>query len=151
MKNQLISGSCHCGAITYQLETDFQLKDLPIRIRICTCDFCTKSGNRYISDAKAHLAVYWDEAKVNRYHFGTKTADFIICKQCGIMPFVLSEIEGHYYAVVNFNTITEQNQSDQKDIPRLNYDGELIKDRLDRRIKNWIGKVTISTLDNQKD
>jgi hypothetical protein len=148
MKNQIISGSCHCGTIAYQLETDFKLEDLPVRI--CTCDFCTKSGNRYISDAKAHLVIFWDEPKVNRYQFGTKTADFIICKQCGTMPFVLSKIDGHYYAVVNINTITEQNQSDQKDFSRLNYDEELIKDRLNRRRKNWIGKVTISTLDKKE-
>ena len=149
MKNQLISGSCHCGSISYQLETEFKLNELPVRI--CSCDYCTKSGNRYISDSKAHLAIYWDESKVNRYQFGTKTADFIICQLCGVMPFVLSEIDDHSYAVINYNSITEQSQLNQNDIPRLDFDGELPMNRLERRRRNWIGKVTISTLDKQED
>ncbi len=139
--NNIISGGCHCGKIRYQLKTEFKLSELAVRI--CSCDFCTKSGNQYISDPKAKLTIFWDASQINRYQFGTKTADFVSCKKCGVTPFVLSEIDNEIRAVINTNSIDDQDQLQLKEIPKLDYDGEIVADRLARRKNNWIGTVAI--------
>ncbi|MBT4285960.1 MAG: hypothetical protein HOD92_01385 [Deltaproteobacteria bacterium] len=144
MKNQIISGSCHCKAISYHLKTEISLRNLTVRA--CSCGFCTKTGNRYISDPHATLVIYWTESQAHHYQFSTKTADFIICKQCGVLPFVLCQIDSKFYAVVNSNTFNKQKQLKLEDIPKLNYDGEPTEDRLARRRKNWIGKVIFKNI-----
>ena len=43
--------------------------------------------------------------QLTRHTFGTRTAEFLICKQCEEMPLVTSEIDGRLYAVVNIHTL----------------------------------------------
>jgi hypothetical protein len=90
-----------------------------------------------------------DEQWVNRYRFGTSTADFYICSRCGAVPFVISKIDGHMYAVVNVNTF--------KDVDRgifhkavADFDDETTDGRLERRKKTWISSVTIASPDNEE-
>jgi hypothetical protein len=88
-------------------------------------------------------AVLDDESFVSRYRFGTATADFYVCSRCGAVPFVISEIDDHLYAVVNVNTFEDV---DVSSLVRssTNFDGEEAGDRLERRKRNWIPHVRIS-------
>jgi hypothetical protein len=45
-----------------------------------------------------------EPSRVSKYSFGTKTAHFHICANCGVTPVVTSQIDGRLYAVVNVNT-----------------------------------------------
>jgi hypothetical protein len=86
------------------------------------------------------VAVVRSPTQVNKYRFGTRTADFYICTQCGVVPWVVSEIETRQYAVVNVNTLANV---DGATLARTigSFDGEGVDDRLARRVKNWIPKV----------
>jgi len=81
-----------------------------------------------------------DLSLVSKYNFGTRTADFFFCSVCGVVPMVLSEIDGKTYAVVNVNTfgdtpgLTFSNSS-------TDFDGEDTGGRLERRQLNWIPNV----------
>ncbi|MEM7172270.1 MAG: hypothetical protein AAF530_19030 [Pseudomonadota bacterium] len=115
-----------------------------IAVRECGCDFCQKHGGVYTSHPKAVLNVRLTHPEiVTKYRFGTNTADFLICGLCGVVPAVTSEIEGKLYAVVNVNTF-ENVKSDEMAVSPADFEGENESDRLARRQRNWIGRVTIA-------
>ena len=138
-----IEGSCHCGNISFVLLWPDSATN--IVIRKCGCTFCQKRDGSWTSHTSAELvAEIGDLSLVSKYRFGTKTADFYVCSVCGIVPFVVSEIEDKQYAVVNVSSF------DNIDSPAFssaatNFDGEDSVSRLERRQRNWIPNVRIST------
>ena len=138
-----IEGKCHCGNITYLLAWPGAAATIPVRA--CSCTFCTKHGGVYTSHRDAELAaVVRDQALVSRYRFGTETAEFYLCSRCGVVPFVTSTIEGNLYAVVNVNSF-EGIDPARFSRAVTDFDGETTDSRLDRRKRNWIPSVTITS------
>jgi len=93
-----------------------------------------------------------DKSKINKYalkevplgyRFGTKTADFYICKICGVAPIAISKINGNDNTVVNINTITKP-KIDVATITKTNFAGESVDKRLKRRGNNWTKKVRVN-------
>jgi hypothetical protein len=74
------------------------------------------------------------------YTFGTKTADFHVCTNCGAVPVVTSEIDGQAYAVVNVNVMEGADPHLFKRLP-VSFDTEDEATRLARRAKAWIPRV----------
>lgn len=139
---QTINGRCHCGNISYTFEWPQAGPGIPVRA--CSCTFCVKHGGVYTSHPGARLEVrVADPQRVNRYSFGTRTADFHVCTGCGVVPFVTSTIDGHEYAVVNVNTFEDPDVLDLQS-STTNFDGESVEERLRRRQRNWIPHVSIS-------
>jgi hypothetical protein len=136
-----ISGSCHCGNIAFELDW---LPDAPtIPARACSCSFCTRHGGVWTSTpAGALRVIVKDPALVSRYAFETRTADFHVCSRCGVVPLVTSRIDDRLYAVVNVNTFEGFDPSRLVRAP-LVLDGETPDGRLERRKRNWIGRVEI--------
>ena len=140
--NNRIEGKCHCGNIRFLFERSQQQPQ--IAVRACSCTFCQMHGGVYTSDPGGKLDVYvLDSSLVNKYRFGTKTAEFYICSRCGVVPVVSSEIEGNLYAVVNVNTFQNVDKSDLEQ-SITNFKGETTANRLGRRSKTWIPRVTIN-------
>ena len=110
-------------------------------MRECGCSFCQKHGGSWTSHRNSELGIIIsDQSLVSVYKFGTKTADFYVCSVCGVVPFVLSEIDDRKFAVVNVNTFYN---IDDFVLARLsmNFEGEDVGSRLERRKRNWISKV----------
>jgi len=140
-----IDGACHCGNIRFT----FQLPEAEgaIPVRACGCMFCRKHGGVYTSHPVGVLAArIADAALVERYRFGTETADFHICRNCGVVPFVTSMIDGAVFAVVNVNSFEGVDPS-QLDSSPSDFAGESVESRLSRRRLNWIPSVTIAMAD----
>ncbi len=98
----LIQGRCHCGNIAFSLDWPGDAPEIPARA--CGCTFCVKHGGVWTSNPGGRLSISLrDPSRVNRYAFGTRTATFHVCAECGSVPFVTSTIDGHEYAVVNVN------------------------------------------------
>ncbi|MDH3672224.1 MAG: GFA family protein [Gammaproteobacteria bacterium] len=136
-----ILGKCHCGNIQYEFVWPESDNEIPVRA--CSCTFCRKHNGVYTSHPKGQLtACVSDQSRINKYAFGTKTAEFYICARCGVMPFVTSKFEGKTYAVVNVNTFEGVNPGDLVSSV-TDFDGESIDGRLQRRARNWIPQVTI--------
>jgi hypothetical protein len=135
----LISGRCHCGNITFALDWTPEPDAIPARA--CTCSFCTRHGGVWTSCPTGALTVTVREpAQVSSYAFGTNTAQFRVCRRCGVVPVATSRIDGRLYAVVNVNTF------EGVDASRLRHassdvEGESEAERLARRTRNWIGRV----------
>jgi hypothetical protein len=120
-----------------------------IATRACGCTFCRKHGGVWTSHREAKLeARVGNAALVSRYRFGTQTADFFVCMQCGVVPFVVSEIENTDFAVVNTNTF-DASDAFSFSGSSTSFDGEGTDDRLSRRKRNWIPHVEISVSNSE--
>jgi hypothetical protein len=137
----LISGSCHCGNITFSLGWPREPPEIPARA--CACSFCLKHGGVWTSNAESTLAVNVTRpALVSKYSFGTKTATFHVCSRCGVVPLVTCELDKKLYAVVNVNAFQNVDPSCLRR-SAADFEAEDLESRLARRKRNWIGNVRI--------
>ncbi|GAM19619.1 hypothetical protein SAMD00019534_027940, partial [Acytostelium subglobosum LB1] len=148
-------GGCHCGNISYRMGWEpAEALDGGVAARECSCSFCKMVGAAWTSCTAGSLAILIkDEQLTNRYQQGTLTADFLLCRHCGVCPTALSSIDGNLYAVVNVNTFKQWKDQQGVDAPGpliwrtpLAIDNEPVDSRLERRKRNWIGKVTINQM-----
>ena len=135
----LILGRCHCSNIAFTL--DWTPDPLEIPARACGCSFCVKHAGVWTSSPSASLQIHLAErSRVSRYRFGTKTAEFLVCSECGVAPVATSEIDGTLYAVVNVNSF-EHVPATLLRHSTASFDGEDTATRLARRKRHWIGRV----------
>lgn len=138
----VFTGSCHCGNISFTL--DWRPDPVEIPARACGCSFCVKHGGMWTSCPTGQLRVTLRKPeRVSRYAFGTKTADFHVCRDCGVVPVVTSLIEGRLYAVVSVNAL-DPVATLQLGRKSASFDGESEGDRLTRRRRHWIGDVAFA-------
>jgi len=139
---RVLHGSCHCGTLRYTIDWP---PALAIEGRACACDYCARHGAVWTShpDARTALAVA-DESAILRYRFGTSSADFIVCRRCGILVIAVCVMEDGARCVVNVNSLDDVEASD---IARraTNFDGEDLASRLARRRRNWMPVSWVST------
>jgi hypothetical protein len=132
-------GGCHCGNLRIQL----RLSRLPehIRLRACNCSFCRAHGTRTTSDPAGKLDIRAaDWGLVERYRFGSSTAEFLICRRCGVYIGAVCETASGTRAVTNINSLDDRAAFTQSPMP-VDHDGEAVDDRLARRIANWTPTV----------
>lgn len=135
----LIEGRCHCGNISFSLRWEPDPEQIPARA--CDCSFCTRHGGVWTSCPDGYLRVsVQDSARVSRYAFGTRTAEFHVCARCGVVPLVTSAIDGQLYAVVNVNALEGIEPSRLKHSP-ASFGEEDAQVRLARRQRYWIRHV----------
>jgi hypothetical protein len=138
----LINGSCHCGNIAFAL--DWLPEPSGIPARACSCSFCTRHGGVWTSCPTGRLRVAVGNAsRVSLYEFGTKTAQFHVCSDCGVVPVATSRIDGRLYAVGNVNAFEGIDTSLLRHASAT-FDGESEGDRLARRTRNWIADVVFT-------
>lgn len=99
-----IEGSCHCGNVRVVLGLT---KDpSTYQPRACDCSFCTRHAAAYISDAEGSLSLQIkDPQKLKAYRQGSNTADFLLCRNCGVLIGVTYREGGETYAAVNARII----------------------------------------------
>ncbi|WP_303721062.1 GFA family protein [Malonomonas rubra] len=138
-----ISGRCHCGNIEYAFISPVPKMELPIKS--CDCSFCIKQGACYTSHPHGKLEVsVKDRSKINRYQFGSESADVFLCSQCGVFPFIVSQIDDQLYAVLNANSINGLKIDQAKVVPIEHVENQSTEERAERWKKNWISKVEIT-------
>src|SRR5712664_1904947 len=98
-----LHGQCHCGNIEIAFMTALVPKQL--QLRACAYFFRRGHGARTTSDAKGHVdVIVHSERELSRYRFGRRTADFLVCRNCGVYVGAVIAIDGAWYATVNVNT-----------------------------------------------
>jgi hypothetical protein len=139
-----LTGHCHCGNLRIQFETAEPPEQLPLRA--CQCTFCLDHGALSTSDPAGSVSVTADAAdSVQRYRFGLKITEFLICKRCGVYVLAMVEVDGGQYAVINANTLDCREQMTALPQP-MDYDGETIQTRLARRKTRWTPVASIQGL-----
>jgi hypothetical protein len=124
------TGQCHCGGVSARFQTD-QAPEA-IDVRADQCGFCRRHGAKTVSDPAGRLWLQFREAAVERYRFGTRTADFIICRSCG--SFIAAIIDG--YGVLNVVSAAMTAFADRPARP-VDYDSETPESRTERRRQRW--------------
>ena len=134
MADTTLDGRCHCGNIRYNLHTQQRLED--IVVRICRCEFCLRHRPRHWSDPEGRLEIeVSDPGELISYRFGHGTADFVICRRCGVYCFAVAELEGCHRAVANLNLALERDARPREAF--LEALTEEPAERLRRRGANW--------------
>lgn len=96
----IVEGACHCGNISFVAEMPNILNTY--QPRACNCQLCKAHGAAYVSDRQGKLQInIKDQAAVSRYRQGSQIADFLICKNCGVLTNVCYEEGGNIYASIN--------------------------------------------------
>ncbi|PIQ30521.1 MAG: aldehyde-activating protein [Zetaproteobacteria bacterium CG_4_9_14_3_um_filter_49_83] len=78
----IYQGSCHCGAIRFEVEAPAH-----IEADRCNCSICTKSGFLHLIVPLSHFRLLSGEDNITTYQFNTGIAKHTFCKTCGIKPF----------------------------------------------------------------
>jgi hypothetical protein len=130
-----LAGHCHCGAVRVVLETEKAAADLPLRA--CQCSFCRTRGALTTSDPEGHLFVEAAPGAVNRYQFGLRITDFLLCAECGTYVAAVSEIDGVVMGVVNVLGSSLTGFEGRAPDPMI-YDDETPDQRLSRRQGRWM-------------
>ncbi len=94
-----LSGHCHCGSIHVILEPGRPTADLPLRA--CQCDFCRRHGAATTSHPQSRLHIEAAPGSLNRYRFGRRVVDALICDECGVYVASTIEADGRRFATLN--------------------------------------------------
>lgn len=136
-----LTGRCHCGNLELVLDTPTAIDELPVRA--CACSFCTKHGVRTTSDPRGRVRiVVRDPQSLLRYRFGLRTADFLVCKRCGVYLAAVMTTEQGTYATLNLNTFDGAERFTRAAAP-VSYDTESEAARIARRESGWTPVVAI--------
>jgi hypothetical protein len=128
-------GGCHCGNLSYVFEASATLEALGLRADMC--GFCRAHGARNTSDPNGAMRIrVRDATKLERYRFGLKTADFLVCGRCGVYIGALLEDAGQAWFTVNANSFADKPALDFPAVPH-DFDAEDAAGRIARRKRNW--------------
>ncbi|NGP52474.1 GFA family protein [Thioalkalivibrio sp. XN8] len=75
-------GSCHCRAVTFEVEAP-----PVIEADRCNCSICSKSGFLHLIVPRDRFRLLSGEEALATYRFGTGVAKHTFCRICGIKPF----------------------------------------------------------------
>lgn len=82
MKADVLKGSCHCGAVKFEVRTTLQ------PAARCNCSLCRRKGALMTLPFPAKdLDITSGKEALTLYQFNTRVAKHFFCKFCGIYPF----------------------------------------------------------------
>ncbi|MBV9858498.1 MAG: hypothetical protein JO038_00110 [Alphaproteobacteria bacterium] len=93
---------------------------------------------RTVADSEG-LFELWagDWSLVEPYRFGSATADYLVCRRCGVYVAAVCETQAGLRAVVNVNSFDDRAMFTRDPEP-MDYDGETTQARLKRRAVRWM-------------
>ena len=105
------AGSCHCGAVRYEVDLDLSKGGSR-----CNCSICTKLGCVGTLLKPNELRLLAGEEHLGAYVWGGRVSQRYFCKQCGVYCFGRGHLEmlGGDFASVNLNTIDDVDPNDLK-------------------------------------
>jgi len=126
-----IRGACHCGNLSYELHTRTPLD--AVRARACDCSFCRMHAARNWSDPDgAAIVRIRDVRQLQRYRFGMRTADFLLCTVCGAYLGAVLSAGDKSWSTVNLRLSDLEVEEDG-----ASYGSENTADRIARRQRAW--------------
>lgn len=133
-----LHGRCHCGAVTFALDTERGVATLGPRT--CQCGLCLAHGASWTSDPAGALVIA-GAAHARAYQFGHKTSDFLFCRHCGVLLAAVCNVNGALRAVVNLRAMPGHDFTAPEAL--TDFEGEGAESRLERRTRNWTGAVRL--------
>lgn len=81
-------GSCHCGAIAFDLDGDAGRVDEAID---CNCSMCRRKGALLAAFPREALTLTTPETEMGTYTFNKHHIQHHFCPKCGVAPFSEAE------------------------------------------------------------
>lgn len=112
--NMIYYGSCHCGAIKFEVEAAYE-----VEVENCNCSICNMTGFLHLIVPQRSFRLISGEDNIITYTFNTGVAKHKFCKTCGIKPFYIprSNPDG---IDVNLRCLTPP----PKTVKVVNFDGQ---------------------------
>jgi hypothetical protein len=132
---QQYEGACHCGSLGFVYATALLPEEWPIRA--CQCTFCRARGALSTSDPRGSLRFFERvPGRLHRYRFGRKTADFLICRECGAYVGATMQGSDGDFGIINVRVLVALQSRFGEPQPMV-YENEASADRTARREKRW--------------
>ena len=78
----LYEGSCHCGAIRFEVEAGNE-----VRSEQCNCSICAKTGFLHLIVPASRFRLIEGGESMTTYTFNTGVAQHYFCRVCGVRPY----------------------------------------------------------------
>jgi hypothetical protein len=90
---QKYRGSCHCGAVEFEIESDFP------ELTTCDCSICRRKNAVMVKVHESQFKLLSGEDDLSEYRFHTMTARHFFCSICGIYPFHRKRVTPNYLGI----------------------------------------------------
>ena len=110
--SELRRGTCHCGAVEFEIDLEDGLADL----RRCGCSLCKRKGAIVANVPLAGLRVVRGQHQLSLYQWNTRTARHYFCRNCGIYTHHQRRSNPEEYGV-NVGCLEGVNPLDLGEIP----------------------------------
>lgn len=108
-------GSCHCGAVTYDVDMD-----PPTKAFACNCSICSRAGWLLAFAPREKFAVRGEEMLTD-YQFNQKRTHHQFCKVCGVRSFSHgADAKGNETVAINLRCVKDL---DWSKLPVETFDG----------------------------
>ncbi len=129
------SGSCHCGATGFVYRTT--VVPSAWSVRACQCRFCRCHDALSTSDPLGTLEFSATEPEqLQRYRFALKTADFLLCRRCGVYLGAVIEAPEGRFGIINTHAL-DMTPEAIAEAGSISYAGEAAAGRVGRRVERW--------------
>src|SRR5688572_14597956 len=109
-------GSCHCGAIKYQVDAAID------KALECNCSICSRKGQLLAFVTEDQFKLQQGAEALSDYQFGKKHLHHQFCKHCGIATFGHGTApDGKKMYAINVRCLED---FDFKSLPLDQYDGK---------------------------
>lgn len=96
------SGSCHCGAVKFEVETDLN------GLMECNCSHCYRKGMVLAFVGRDQLRIKQGEDATTSYFFNAHKVDHRFCRTCGVQAYGFGEApDGSAVAAINIRTLED--------------------------------------------
>ncbi|WP_413698683.1 GFA family protein [Psychromonas sp. KJ10-10] len=93
MLKKRFKGSCHCGEIEFEINTNFP------ELTTCDCSICLRKNALMVKVHESDFKLIKGEDFLSEYQFHTHTAHHYFCRQCGIYPFHRKRVTPDFYGI----------------------------------------------------
>lgn len=133
--SRIYEGGCHCRAIGFRYRIDISPDKWSIRA--CQCSFCRAHDALSTSDPSARIEFFAQEPRhLQRYRFGLKTADFLLCTRCGVYIGATIKSAAGRFGIINTHALVPI-PANLAAVQPIVYDAENTTSRISRREKRW--------------
>ncbi len=117
LKMKKLSGSCHCGHVRFQIESNFE------NLIQCNCSVCHKKNALMHRVPKENFKLLSGEDSITCYQFNTKKAEHNFCSHCGIYVYHKPRTKPDML-VVNACCLDDMDQAELYAMPIEKVDGK---------------------------
>jgi hypothetical protein len=132
------------------LKTSFETQRTPaeLGVRTCQCAFCRRHGAVNTSDPDGLTVIDAAANHVVRYRFGLQTADFVLCRDCGVYVAAVIGATPNIRSTINVAGLRLEAFLDV-DAEPMQYGVETTDERIARRFTRWTPtRFSNATLNN---